>query len=262
MESNHQIVKDHFSYAAEFYGNLYNGQTPLAHLFATRLEIVQELLDSSIDNTEDNSVLDVGCGPGMIAGYLGEHKYEYFGLDLSMEMLLDHKNRFGRRRSNHLVLGNMEKLPYEDSSFDAVLCLGALEYLEDATLAIQEQARVLKKDGHIIISMQNKWSPYRIWDHYIYHGRVFNLLRKLVGSNDIEGRLENIYSQTSLLHLLEDCRLQVQNIVYYDFNIWLPPLDRFFPKLSVSTSRIIEPLHNSPLKTLGSGFILEAVKVY
>ena len=112
----------------------------------------------------------------------------------------------------------------------------------------------------LIISMQNKWSPYRIWDRNVYHGRASNLLRKLLGRNNAEGRLEKIYSLEVLSQILVDNQLEVCNVVYYDSNIWLSPLDRYFPELSVSTSRRIEALQISSLNMLGTGFILEAVR--
>lgn len=249
-------VGEHFASAAEFYGELYQGTTALAHLFATRLKRVREL----IDNVEGISVLDIGCGPGIIAAYLIERNSKYFGLDLTIEMLVDHQARIDSSDSDYLAVGDMENLPYHESSFDVVLCLGALEYLDNVSQAIQEMSRVMKENGSIIISMQNRWSLYRFWDRHFYHGRIFNLLRKLLGREISSPLLEKSYSRQYFCELLADNQLTVVDVVYYDFNLWLSPLDKYFPQLCVFTSRKLEALRRTPLKDLGTGFIIKARK--
>jgi hypothetical protein len=48
--------------------------------------------------------------------------------------------------------------------------------------------------------------------------------------------------------------------VYYNFKVFLEPLDRWFPHASVRVSRRLESLGRGPLRRLGTGFIVKARK--
>jgi SAM-dependent methyltransferase len=51
------------------------------------------------------------------------------------------------------VVGTVYDLPFEDESFDIVLCMVVMEHLEDPRKAISEMRRVLKQGGSIIVSV-------------------------------------------------------------------------------------------------------------
>lgn len=44
-------------------------------------------------------------------------------------------------------------LPFKDESFDTVFCSQVLEHLPDPKRALEEMARILKKEGHLILSV-------------------------------------------------------------------------------------------------------------
>jgi ubiquinone/menaquinone biosynthesis C-methylase UbiE len=255
MGSQDQLVKKHFGSIAKIYGKHQDG-SPSAHLFSTRLKRVNELLG----DISGVSSLDVGCGPGVIANYLVSKNCNYFGADLSPEMLLECRSGSGYSEAVHLVQANIEKLPFRHASFDVVLCLGAIEYLEDANVGIQETSRVAKNNGIVVVSMQNKLSPYRLWEYNVYGCKIFNRIRKALRRPIVEGPALKIFTRRDFQNLLAHNQLKVSGLVYYDFNLWLIPLDRYFSKLAVFTSRKLEPLFQSRLRGLGTGFIVKAKK--
>lgn len=59
-------------------------------------------------------VLDLGCGTGFVSQHLKD--CSVVGLDISEEMVKAYRERFGNG-----VVGNAEKLPFKDESFDFVL---------------------------------------------------------------------------------------------------------------------------------------------
>ncbi len=59
-------------------------------------------------------VLDLGCGTGFVSQHLKDCRV--VGLDISKEMVKAYRERFGTG-----VIGNAEKLPFKDESFDFVL---------------------------------------------------------------------------------------------------------------------------------------------
>src|SRR3972149_5284130 len=122
---NRQRVRESFTFAEGFH-NLYNGFSPISYLLNTRLKRVYELL-GPVDGL---NILDVGCGPGVVAIYITENGGRYFGIDLSKEMLKECQRTLGNHKTFFLAQAIMEDLPFPDATFDRVICLGALEYVE------------------------------------------------------------------------------------------------------------------------------------
>lgn len=74
-------------------------------------------------------ILDVGCGPADILGYLPD--VDYWGYDVSEAYIAQAKTRFGRRGQfscKQLQLDDLAVLP----KFNVVLALGLLHHLDDS----------------------------------------------------------------------------------------------------------------------------------
>lgn len=101
-----------------------------------------------------NKILDIGCGIGSFEQELSE--LDIRGVDCSNEMLIE-----ARKRSNKpFVIGNAENLDFDSSSFDAVFCITALEFINDYEASIQEAYRVTKSNGRLLVMMLNPVSGY------------------------------------------------------------------------------------------------------
>src|SRR3954452_12017962 len=78
-------------------------------------------------------LLEVGCGPGtMFAHFLARGFDEVHGIDVSPEMIRQGESRLAHHPLADrcaLRVGDVEKLPYADGSFDVVVGMGVLEYL-------------------------------------------------------------------------------------------------------------------------------------
>jgi SAM-dependent methyltransferase len=101
-------------------------------------------------------LLDVGCGLGTQAAKLWLRGWEAHGIDASESML-----RLGQWRSPvvhksvRMVRGVAESLPFQDSSFDLVMCQGAMDHFADPRQFVREAARLLKPGGRLIIALAN-----------------------------------------------------------------------------------------------------------
>jgi len=89
---------------------------------------------------EVNSVLDVGCDRKYLKRYLSD-KINYIGIDITgvPDIYFD--------------LDKDGKLPFEDNSFDLVVCADVLEHLENIHFVFDELVRVSSK--YILISLPN-----------------------------------------------------------------------------------------------------------
>jgi ubiquinone/menaquinone biosynthesis C-methylase UbiE len=96
------------------------------------------------DSFEGKRVLDVGCGPH--CGLIGFTGAEKFGVD----HLVEEYREIGYPLERHGVEyrnAKSEALPFEDDFFDAVLCVNALDHVDDLDRTVVEIARVLKPGG-------------------------------------------------------------------------------------------------------------------
>ena len=102
-------------------------------------------------STSYEKLLDVGCGTGYLFELLlTQREAEYYGLDLSPEMLKMAKAKFSGRVT--LVEGSADRLPYADNSFDVVTCIQSFHHYPNPDKAMQESFRVLKPGGLYILS--------------------------------------------------------------------------------------------------------------
>lgn len=102
--------------------------------------------------TSGQHVLDVACGTGATTREAAKRAApggDVSGLDRNDGMLA-----VARRRAPEIewVEGMAEALPFDDSSFDTVLCQFGLMFFEDRAKALREMARVLRSGGRIALT--------------------------------------------------------------------------------------------------------------
>jgi ubiquinone/menaquinone biosynthesis C-methylase UbiE len=100
-------------------------------------------------------VLDAGCGCGLdtfIAASLAGPSGRAVGIDLTKEMLaLPRAVADSFKRGNvEFREGTLEKLPFDDSSFDLIISNGVLNLIPDKGAAFAEIARVLSPGGVLV----------------------------------------------------------------------------------------------------------------
>lgn len=121
-----------------------------------------------------DSVLDVGCGTGVAAITAARAGATATGLDLTPVLL-------ERARENAAIAavevefteGDVEALPYEDSSFDVVLSQFGHMFAPRPEIAVAEMLRVLKPHGVIAFVT---WPPEHIM------GQFFALVGRVMPS--------------------------------------------------------------------------------
>jgi SAM-dependent methyltransferase len=103
--------------------------------------------------SRESSVLDVGCGNGIIGRHLSPLVRSYVGLDLAEWQLVR-----GGPGSGMRVQGRANALPFSDGTFSHVLGVAVLQYLgpEEMGFALREAFRVLMPGGSALFAM-NPW---------------------------------------------------------------------------------------------------------
>jgi ubiquinone/menaquinone biosynthesis C-methylase UbiE len=99
-------------------------------------------------------VLSVGCGPASIEGGLAERGFHITGLDVSREALNCAPDQV------RTVAAKAEEMSFPEASFDAVIYVASLQFIEDYRKALDKSALVLRPDGRILIMLLNPRSTY------------------------------------------------------------------------------------------------------
>ena len=100
------------------------------------------------------SVLDVGCGTGLVGQALRARGFagRLLGLDLS-DASLEIARQGGAYDS--LARSDLQRrLPVEDDSVDAVVCVGVMTYLPDVEATWREFARVVRARGIVVATQR------------------------------------------------------------------------------------------------------------
>jgi SAM-dependent methyltransferase len=110
-------------------------------------------------------VLDLGCGSAPVLSQLRLKGASCTGLEYSEDMLRHAKARLQSMQLDvgDLHRGDCRETPFEAASFDVVVCLGVISYVEDYAVVLREIERILKPGGYALVSFRNRFNPI-LWD--------------------------------------------------------------------------------------------------
>jgi len=115
-----------------------------------------EKLGREINLSEENKVLDVGCGVGTSSIFLAkEFGCSMTGIDLSeknIKVAESVASEQGFESLTNFMIGDAEGFDLSDNMFDSVICECSLCLFPNKEQAAKEMFRVLKKDGNLGIS--------------------------------------------------------------------------------------------------------------
>lgn len=151
-----QAVVEHFDKYRDW-SRLYESADGRTYHFHVRRNRVLELLPERLGR-----VLDVGCGPGVMVEVVLERGGIFDGLDISPEMVREATEKFGDLPDVRFGVGNIESIDAAENSYDQLICMAVIEYLNTPDQALAEMHRVLKPGGIAIITMPKRWHVSRV----------------------------------------------------------------------------------------------------
>jgi ubiquinone/menaquinone biosynthesis C-methylase UbiE len=158
---------------------------------------------------DDKYVLNVGCGVGIASCYVAErYGCRLVGIDISEKMVSRSIERVKRRNLEDKVefkVADARDLPFDDSTFDAVLSESVTVFFEDKLEGVSEYVRVTKPGGYVGLN-EGTWiktPPPREFVEYWW--RVVGIEIEFLSSDDWR-------------QVLEDCGLREITVRPYEVN--------------------------------------------
>src|ERR1051325_8951965 len=168
--------------------------------FRGRQTILESILRHELSPQIKRSLLSVGCGPSEGLGWL-----KPFAGDEGKIVGLDIDPSYGRNPSNEVafVNGLLDRTPFTDHCFDAVLALDVLEHLDRDRDGLLEAMRLVKPGGLLVLTVP--------------------ALPALWGIQDVVSGHRRRYTKRSLTNLFESAGLSNYRINYFN-TLLCPPI--------------------------------------
>lgn len=136
-------------------------QVEIDSAFAKRARYIFE----EVAERKPKRILDAGCGRGFYVKTLSMFDFptQIIGVDIRESYIEKAKKITKKDARVSVQKASIYNLPFEDNSFDFIICSEVLEHLDKDAKAVMELHRVLKKNGHLAITVPNVNFPF-LWD--------------------------------------------------------------------------------------------------
>lgn len=116
--------------------------------------------------SKSGNMLEVGCGEGLFLEKIAKttNNFKVFGIDIWQDILTRAEKRFQDSNIQGITLSQADaaNLPFEDRSFDVVVCINVLFNLpseEKVQDCLKDISRVMKKGGELFFDIRNSANP-------------------------------------------------------------------------------------------------------
>ncbi len=155
-----------------------------------------------LDLAAGGRLLDVSCGEGVLTKFALERGVRPHGLDISWVAI----RQASSEAQADYVVGDGERLPYADDSFDYLTNNGSLEHFENMPAGIREMARILKPEGKALVLLPNTYSLF---------GNILSAIKRGVTLDDGQP-IQRYAALNEWRQLLENNGLRVMHVVKYE----------------------------------------------
>ena len=125
-------------------------------------------------------LLDVACGDAEHIAAFHKAGWKVYGLEPSPEMIVRANERAATVGAEMpIVRGIGEVLPFKDETFDRIVCMSSLDHFANPASGMKEIARILNRDGELVIGIVNYEGLPRKGARLIYKlQRRFGIVKK------------------------------------------------------------------------------------
>jgi SAM-dependent methyltransferase len=119
---------------------------------------VERLVRQHLGSISNPSLLDVGCGVGLVHEMLGDKFPGLIGVDVAPETLVEAQKR---QPGGRFVRYDGRRLPFADGEFDLAYTVNVLHHVDPSAWPdfVAELARVTRSGGLVAVFEHNPWNP-------------------------------------------------------------------------------------------------------
>src|SRR5262249_29799856 len=131
------VVDAYFEARASYWNDIYGRDDVISLIVQQRSEIALSLVDP-LRLPPGSTVLEVGCGAGLMAVALARRGLRVYATDAATAMLDLARTRMAESAVSHLVevrKSDVHALEFEDARFDLVIALGVIPWLHSPSAA-------------------------------------------------------------------------------------------------------------------------------
>jgi 2-polyprenyl-3-methyl-5-hydroxy-6-metoxy-1,4-benzoquinol methylase len=154
---------------------------------------------AALDIVKGKEVLDVASGTGYGSQMLANFAKNVQGLDYSEEAVAYAQENYPAQNLVYNI-GDAQKMPFEDDSFDVVISLETIEHLPNPTAFVKEVRRVMRPNGVFLVSTPND-DEFMDGNEFHVHEFQFKELHDLMDDNfdTVEYYYQSTYFGAALL---------------------------------------------------------------
>lgn len=168
--------------------------------FRGRNMVIRKVIQSSLQNYQGMSFLEVGCGTGYVLAELARMGFRVTGLDMHKEGLA-----YARQRvpSASFFAGKLDQFRPE-KKFDALGAFDVIEHIMQDREALLECGNLLSKNGMLFITVPARPELWSVYD-------------------DISGHKRR-YTKSLLIEVLTSAGFRIRSVSYFGFFQYIPHL--------------------------------------
>lgn len=162
----------------------------------------------SLIESNPKFILDVGSASGWFLSKMSKRfpKAKCVGVDVYKNAITYGKNKY---KSIRFVHADAHKLPFQDDSFDMIVCTEVLEHVTNPKGVLKEIRRVLKQHGAVVIEMDTGNILFNIvWYLWMnFNGKVW------------KGSHLHKFSSAKLEKMIKDCGFLIEKKKLFNFKM-------------------------------------------
>ena len=175
------------------------GYDQMARKFSDTRKFFWRDLEFLSDYVQDgDKVLDFGCGNGRLLEILKDKKMEYFGVDVSAELIKLAQEKYPQYKNNFSKISAQGSLPFSPDFFNCIFSIAVFHHFppDYQKEKIKELHGLLGPGGRIILTVWDLQEKYQEKEVFIpfrdNRGKTFERYHYVFDKKDLENLLKNI----------------------------------------------------------------------
>ena len=201
----------------------------------------RDWINSAIEEYSQGKVsasLEVGPGAGGYLPTLAKVSENLVAADIEKAYLDNAQNLQSQYSNLALAIDDITATQLDSEKFDLILCTEVVEHIKDSLNALKGLHKILKPEGHVILSTPQRYSPLEQTAKIAFLPGIVQLVRWIYNEPIIEMGHINLLTEGQLLKQIEQTGFSI--VKRYKCGLYIPLLAEFTGQLGLSIEKHLE----------------------